>query len=43
MKDPLEGQPYGFLAVVRLRGHLVDGLTQQVREVKDLDNNYYSG
>ena len=36
MEDPLKSKSDRLLAVVRLRGHLVDGLAQQVCEVQDL-------
>merc|ERR1719187_353391 len=36
MEDPLKSKSDRLLAVVRLRGHLVDGLAQQVCEVQHL-------
>jgi hypothetical protein len=36
VKDPLEGERHRLLTVVRLGGHLVDRLPQQVREVQHL-------
>ena len=36
MKDPLKSKSDRLLAVVRLGGHLVHRLAEQVREVQDL-------
>jgi hypothetical protein len=38
MEDPLQSQSYRFLTVVGLSGHLIDGLSQQVREVQYLES-----